>query len=204
MLKKAAIFSTHDKEGIEHLARVVVENLGWEIMATPGTKSYLEAHGLEVSPLWIVEHPEEFDGLARVIDKKVVLAFGFDRENPKHIAKAEELNIPQIDLLVCNLRPLPRHNVSIEEKKPDLNGIFLLNEAILNPQNHITVVTDKEQYGSLVNSIERFGKILQYQSLQFANQARMMVGEYSDQIYNNSSVAMPREAVNEFLSAQQR
>ena len=70
-MKKRALISVSDKQGIVSFAKNLVQN-GYEIISTGGTKSALEAAGLEpIAIETVTGFPEMMDGRVRTLHPKI-------------------------------------------------------------------------------------------------------------------------------------
>ncbi len=148
---KYALLSVYDKSGISDFAKVLVKS-GYQIISTGGTYEALKKDGIEVTPIdEITGNPRDsFDGRIKTISFQIESGILYDRNNPEHVKQAEELNIPQIDMVVCNLYPF--------EQKPgvetiDVGGSIMIRAAAKNYQN-VTVVVDPADYEMVAKAIE--------------------------------------------------
>ncbi|MBI2597200.1 bifunctional phosphoribosylaminoimidazolecarboxamide formyltransferase/IMP cyclohydrolase [Candidatus Daviesbacteria bacterium] len=151
MIKKFALLSVYDKTGISDLAKILRE-LGYEIISTGGTFEVLKNDGIKVIPIEeITGNPRDsFDGRMKTISFQIESGILFDRENPKHLEQVQKLNIPQIDIVVCNLYPF--------EEKPsietiDVGGPTMIRAAAKNYQNCVVIV-DPKDYGQVKNVLD--------------------------------------------------
>ncbi len=141
-MKKYALLSVYDKEGIVDFAKVL-QKFGYMIISTGGTLKVLEESGVRVIPIEeITGNPRDsFDGRMKTISFQIESGILFDRKNPKHVKQAKDLNIPQIDIVVCNLYPF--------EQKPgvetiDVGGPTMIRAAAKNNKNVIVVVDPRD------------------------------------------------------------
>ena len=153
-MKKWALISTYEKNGIANFSKAIIE-AGYSIISTGGTFEELKKNGIEVTPIEeITGNPRDcFDGRMKTISFQIESGILFDRKNPKHVEEAEKLNIPQIDIVVCNLYPF--------EEKPgietiDVGGPTMIRAAAKNNENVIVVVdpADYEKVGKALESGE--------------------------------------------------
>ena len=151
MNKKYALLSVYDKAGISDFAKTLV-NLGYEIISTGGTFDALTKEGIKVTPIEeITGNPRDsFDGRMKTISFQIESGILFDRKSTKHIEQAEKLNIPQIDIVVCNLYPF--------EEKPgvetiDVGGPTMIRAAAKNYEN-VLVVVSPEDYRKVSEALE--------------------------------------------------
>ncbi|MBI3887556.1 hypothetical protein HY310_00625, partial [Candidatus Microgenomates bacterium] len=102
-MKKYALLSVYDKTGITDFAKVL-EKLGYEIISTGGTYDVLQKEGIKVTPIEeITGNPRDsFDGRMKTISFQIASGILFDRKNKSHQKEAKDLNIPNIDFVICN------------------------------------------------------------------------------------------------------
>jgi len=150
--KKYALLSVYDKTGISDFAKVL-EKLGYTIISTGGTYDALKQEGINVTPIEeITGNPGDcFDGRMKTISFQIESGILFDRKNSHHVKQAEDLNIPQIDMVVCNLYPF--------EEKPgietiDVGGPTMIRAAAKNHEN-VLVVVSPEDYRLVAEALEK-------------------------------------------------
>ncbi len=151
---KYALVSVYDKTGILDFAKTLVEK-GYKIISTGGTYKALTDGGIKVVPIEeITGNPRDsFDGRMKTISFQIESGILFDRENPDHVKQAQQLNVPQIDIVVCNLYPF--------EEKPsietiDVGGPTMIRAAAKNYKSCLVVVSpdDYEQIAKALESGE--------------------------------------------------
>src|SRR3982750_951115 len=100
-----ALIPTYDKTGLDVFARGL-DALGWELVASGGTASYLEDLGLVVERVEaLTEFPEMLGGRVKTLHPRIhagILARG-DRDDAP--ATLEEHEIAPFDLVCINLYP---------------------------------------------------------------------------------------------------
>ena len=98
---RRALLSVTDKSGLVEFAKNLVEG-GVELIASGGTRKYLEDAGIPVIELAVwTGSPEALGGRVKTLHPKV---FGGILADPDmHNEDLEELDFPLIDLVVCNL-----------------------------------------------------------------------------------------------------
>ncbi|MBI2086040.1 bifunctional phosphoribosylaminoimidazolecarboxamide formyltransferase/IMP cyclohydrolase [Candidatus Daviesbacteria bacterium] len=170
--KKYALVSVYDKTGIVDFARVLTK-LGYEIISTGGTLEVLTKDGIKVTPIEeITGNPRDsFDGRMKTISFQIESGLLYDRKNHQHVEQAEKLNIPQIDIVVCNFYPF--------EQKPgietiDVGGPTMIRAAAKNYEN-VLVIVDPSDYKEDLN-------VLNEQSQQLAAKAFYHLSFYDSQI----------------------
>lgn len=151
MASKFALISVYDKNGISDFAKVISKQ-GYKIVSTGGTYEALKKDGITVIPIEeITGNPRDsFDGRIKTVSFQVESGIVFDRKNPSHVEQAKKFNVPQIDVVVCNLYPF--------EQKPsietiDVGGPTMIRAAAKNHEN-VLVVVDPKDY-------EKIGAVLE-------------------------------------------
>ena len=154
--KKYALLSVFDKTGISEFAKQI-SKLGYKIISTGGTAKTLEENGIEIVPIQeITGNPESFDGRMKTISFQIESGILFDRSNPNHVKQASEMQIPQIDIVVCNLYPFEKtiqnSKVTIDEaiENIDVGGPTMIRAAAKNFKN-VLVLVNPDDY-TLVSS----------------------------------------------------
>lgn len=153
---KYALISVSDKTGIAEFAQAVAE-AGYTIISTGGTFKYLRSHissGKLIPIEEITGNPESFDGRMKTISFEIESGILFDRQNPRHVRQAKELNIKPINLVVCNLYPF-EENPSIENI--DVGGPTMVRAAAKNYKNCLVVV-DPEDYQKVSAYLKRHSR----------------------------------------------
>ncbi len=177
---KFALLSVYDKKGILDFAKILV-SLGYEIISTGGTYEVLKKVGIKVIPIEeITGNPRDsFDGRIKTISFQIESGILFDRKNKSHVEQAEEFNVPQIDIVVCNLYPF--------EQKPgietiDVGGPTMIRAAAKNNEN-VVVVVNPEDYGKVADALEN-NKVTPELRKQLAAKAFYHLSFYDSQIGN--------------------
>lgn len=104
-MSKRALISVSDKEGIVEFAKKIQE-LGWEIISTGGTKAVLDQE--EIPNIAIDEvtgFPEMMDGRVKTLHPLIHGALLGRRDLDSHMKSMAEHHISPIDLVVVNLYP---------------------------------------------------------------------------------------------------
>ena len=145
---KRALISLSDKEGIVELATLLVK-ANVEIISTGNTAKLLKEAEIEVEEVAsYTGFPEIFGGRVKTLHPKI--AGGILALRERDSAEALKHNIPQIDLVVCNLYPfretIDQDNVSLQEalEEVDIGGVTLIRSAAKN-MGWVTVLTDKNR-----------------------------------------------------------
>lgn len=154
ILPKRALISVSDKAHLDGLAPVLAK-LNIEIVSTGGTAEYLKKMGIKIIPIQdVTGNPEAFGGRMKSISFQVASALLYRRDHTQDLKEANELNILDIDLVICNLYPFKEvaagENTSREEliENIDIGGPNMIRAAAKN-MKWVTVVTDPADYESL-------------------------------------------------------
>jgi phosphoribosylaminoimidazolecarboxamide formyltransferase/IMP cyclohydrolase len=153
-----ALISVSDKTGLVDFARELVA-LGVEIISTGGTAALLKKETIpcvEISDY--TGFPEMMDGRVKTLHPKVHGGLLHLRDNPEHVAQAEQHGIKPIDLVVVNLYPflatIAKPDVTLDEaiENIDIGGPSMLRSAAKNYRS-VTVVTDPADYADVIDSM---------------------------------------------------
>lgn len=178
--ERFALLSVYDKTGIADFAKVL-EKLGYKIISTGGTFKVLEEAGVKVTPIdEITGNPRDsFDGRMKTISFKIESGILFDHKNPKHIKEAKKLDVPQIDIVVCNLYPF-ESNPGIETI--DVGGPTMIRAAAKNHASVLVVVSPSDY--SLVSEALEKNEVSEKLRKQLASKAFYHLSFYDSQIGN--------------------
>src|SRR3954463_9352138 len=103
---RRALLSVSDKTGLVDFARELVTKYGVELVATGGTKKTLADAGLPVKDVSeLTGFPEILDGRVKTLHPAIYAGLLAKRDKPEHMTTLGEQNLPEIDLVVCNLYP---------------------------------------------------------------------------------------------------
>lgn len=178
MNKRFALLSVYDKTRIVDFAKIL-SGLGYEIISTGGTFEALKKEGITVTPIdEITGNPRDsFDGRMKTISFQIESGILFDRKNSSHIAEAKKLNIPQIDIVVCNLYPF--------EEKPgietiDVGGPTMIRSAAKNNSN-VLVLVNPADYDLVADALQT-NKITDKLRKDLASKAFYHLSFYDSQI----------------------
>lgn len=154
-----ALISVSDKSGLVEFARTL-HQMGVELLSTGGSaKTLREAEIPVVEVADYTGFPECFDGRVKTLHPKVHGGVLYKRANPEHVARATELGVPPIDLLVVNLYPfaqtIAKEGVTLEEaiENIDIGGPAMLRSAAKNFES-VTVVCDPNDYPIVIAEMQ--------------------------------------------------
>ena len=153
---KRALLSCHDKTGLETLGKALAD-LGVELIASGGTATYLQHHGLRVRSVEeFAGIGEQLDGRVKTLHPKIHGGILAKRDDPAHIKSVGADGL--IDLVVVNLYPFEqttqKPGVTLPEviEQIDIGGVALIRAAAKNFK-HVAVLTRSEQYPSLIKQL---------------------------------------------------
>mgnify|MGYP000607374273 CR=1 FL=1 len=190
MTAKQALISVSDKTGIIELAQGL-NQLGMSILSTGGTAKLLQDKGIPVTEVSdYTGFPEMLDGRVKTLHPKVHAGILARRDLPKHVQAMEQSSIPAIDLVVVNLYPFsqtvakPDCNIEDAIENIDIGGPTMIRAAAKNYQ-HVTVVTDAEDYPSILAEMKANNStISQAQRFTLAQKAFSHTAAYDSAISN--------------------
>lgn len=151
---KTALLSVTDKTQLIPLAQALTDQ-GVRLISTGGTAKTLMAAGLPVTPVEeITGNPEAFGGRMKSISFQIASGLLFRRGNPQDEMEAAELQIPKIDLVVCNLYPFENytgknHPEQTLVEEIDIGGPLMIRAGAKN-YHSVTVLSDPSQYQSFL------------------------------------------------------
>ncbi|MHC4412757.1 MAG: bifunctional phosphoribosylaminoimidazolecarboxamide formyltransferase/IMP cyclohydrolase [Planctomycetota bacterium] len=159
---KTALVSVSNKEGVVDFAKKLVE-MGVKIISTGGTAKKLGEAGLEVVGIEsITGFPEMMNGRVKTLHPKIHGGLLGLRDKAEHTAAMEEHGIEPIDLVCVNLYPFeatiakPGCTLAEAIENIDIGGPSMLRSAAKN-HKFVTVVTNPEQYGRVIEEMEKNG-----------------------------------------------
>lgn len=156
---KRALVSVTDKTGVVEFCRQLQENYGTQIVSTGGTAKALTKGGVEVVEIGdYTGFPEMMDGRVKTLHPKVHGGLLARRDDPAHMAEAEEHGIGMIDLVCVNLyefeKTVAKPNVTFADavEHIDIGGPSMLRSAAKNAAS-VTVVCDPADYPDILDDM---------------------------------------------------
>lgn len=150
-MKKLALISVSNKEGIVDFAKKLVE-LGYDILATGGTAKMISDAGIKYTGVEeYASFPEIFSGRVKTLQPKIFGGILMRRDNESDQAEAEANNVLPIDIVCVNLYPFPevvkRSDIDLSEKieNIDIGGPSLIRASAKN-YKYVSVLTNPNQY----------------------------------------------------------
>lgn len=162
-MTKKALISVSDKTGIVAFAQKL-KGLGWEIVSTGGTKTALDAAGLETIAIDdVTGFPEMMDGRVKTLHPKIHGGLLARRDLDTHLEAAKGHGIDLIDLVVVNLYPfketIEKPDVTYADavENIDIGGPSMLRSAAKNHAS-VTVLVDPADYQLVLEELETAGE----------------------------------------------
>ncbi len=177
-----ALISVYDKKNIVELARSLSEK-GVEIISTGGTAKLLTKSGIKVIEISdFTGSCEMMDGRVKTLHPKVHGAILADRKNPEHIKQAKKAGIQLIDLVIVNLYPFEQSVLNKASESDiieniDIGGPTLVRAAAKNYKS-VAVVTNPENYETILAEINKTGKVSEKTRQSLAIEAWEHVAHY--------------------------
>src|ERR1051325_10908286 len=146
-----ALISVYDKSGLDSFARGLDE-LGFELVASGGTASFLEEHGLHVTHVEDVTHaPEMLGGRVKTLHPRIHGGILARRDRADDLDALDEQEIEPFDLVCVNLYPfssiVAKRSARMEDavEMIDVGGPSMLRAAAKNFA-HVAAISSPEQY----------------------------------------------------------
>jgi phosphoribosylaminoimidazolecarboxamide formyltransferase/IMP cyclohydrolase len=157
-----ALISVSDKTGLTPFARGLAE-LGFELVASGGTATYLEEEGLEVT--WVeelTEFPELLGGRVKTLHPRIHAGILARPGQESDRAELAEHGIAAFDLVCVNLYPFEQAAAHPEDEREDLvelidiGGPSLLRGAAKNHAS-VTAVCRPQDYDEVLRELRARG-----------------------------------------------
>ena len=159
-----ALISTYDKTGLDVFARGLA-GLGWSLVASGGTATFLEELGLAVEHVEaLTESPEMLGGRVKTLHPRIHAGILARRDLEEDVATLEEQGIEPFDLVCVNLYPFEqvaaRQGVTESEavEMIDVGGPSMLRGAAKNFA-HVIPVCRPDRYGFVLDELETRGEL---------------------------------------------
>lgn len=160
-MKKRALISVSDKNGIEEFAKEL-HRLGYEIISTGSTAKKIREAGVPAIEMGdVTGFPECLDGRVKTLHPKVHGGLLAVRDNPAHMETLKKFDINTIDIVAVNLYPFKatiqkEHTLAEAVENIDIGGPAMIRSAAKN-HKFVTVVTDPADYAPVIKEIEENG-----------------------------------------------
>ena len=186
---KSALISVFYKDGLEPVVKKL-NQLGVSIYSTGGTQKFIEALGIDVTPVEsLTSYPAILGGRVKTLHPKIfggILARRDDRDDKAQLSTYE---IPEIDLVIVDLYPFEETLAKTSDtqqiiEKIDIGGISLIRAAAKN-YNDVLVVPSSNYYNDLIKLLEEKNGSSEIDDRRwFAAQAFNVSSHYDTQIFN--------------------
>jgi len=181
-LKKKALISVSDKQGLLDLAEGLVKS-DYEILATGNTAKVLYDGGIECIEISdYTGFPEIFSGRVKTLHPKVFGGILFRRDQKEDIIEANKNEIDPIDVVCVNLYPFAAvvNKEDVDEQTKieniDIGGPSLIRAAAKN-YKFISVLTNPEQYSNFISVIQK-GDVTEETRKKLASDAFSHTAQY--------------------------
>ena len=168
---KNALISVSNKENLVSLLETL-KKFNINIISSGGTYVSITKLGYHCTELSeYTGFKEMLDGRVKTLHPKIHAGILHDRQNKNHKNEMNKHGFPAIDLIVVNFYPFQKIVSDTKNSKQiieniDIGGPTMVRAAAKNFEN-VTIVTNKDDYGSLINELKTFnGKT----SLKFREQ----------------------------------
>ena len=155
-----ALISVSNKENLISLLKTL-KKYNVNIISSGGTYASIKKLGYKCVELSkYTGFKEMLDGRVKTLHPKIHAGILHDRQNKKHKSEMLKKNFPAIDLIIVNFYPFQK--IVTDTKNPkkiieniDIGGPTMVRAAAKNFKN-VTIVTNREDYGSLINELDKF------------------------------------------------
>ena len=159
-----ALLSVSDKTGLAEFAHNLARH-GVKILSTGGTAAALREAGVTVRDVSeTTGYPELFEGRVKTLHPAIHGGILYRRGLKQDEEDRHHHGIVSIDLVVVNLYPFERTvaaaGTSYDEaiEQIDIGGPALIRAAAKN-HRHVAVVVDPDQYGAVIEAMDRRGGV---------------------------------------------
>jgi len=141
-----------------------LNDLGWELVATDGTRAALAAEGITSRSVEdVTGSPSLLGGRVKTLHPKIHAALLARRDDPTHREELQREGIVPIDLVAVNLYPFAEHAAAGRSgtlllEQIDIGGATLLRAAAKNYE-HVVVVARPERYAAVLDELKQRGEV---------------------------------------------
>ncbi|HVC87778.1 MAG TPA: bifunctional phosphoribosylaminoimidazolecarboxamide formyltransferase/IMP cyclohydrolase [Gaiellaceae bacterium] len=188
-MRRRALISVYDKSGVDALARGLAE-LGWELISSGGTATFLTEQGLDVTTVEsVTDAPEMLGGRVKTLHPRIHAGILARRGLPEDMEALAEQQIELIDIVCVSLYPFAavagRRGATEAEivEMIDVGGPSMLRAAAKNFA-HVAVVSSPEQYGTVLAELREHGEVTLETRKRLAREAFETTAAYEATIAN--------------------
>jgi phosphoribosylaminoimidazolecarboxamide formyltransferase/IMP cyclohydrolase len=196
-----ALISVSDKRDIVNFAKELMAD-GWDILSTGGTAALLKEHGVTVTDVAdYTGFPEIMDGRVKTLHPKI--HGGILARRGQDDAVLQTHDITPIDLVVANLYPFQQVtaradcDLATAIENIDIGGPSMLRAAAKN-YAHVTVVSDPEDYPSVLAELREKQQVSMATRLRLAQKCFAHTAQYDNAIANYLAQSIDTESTSEF------
>ncbi|NLZ35941.1 MAG: bifunctional phosphoribosylaminoimidazolecarboxamide formyltransferase/IMP cyclohydrolase [Clostridiales bacterium] len=182
-MKKRAIISLFDKDGILDFAKALIE-LDYEILSTGGTAKLLSENNIPVTNVSdVTGFPECLDGRVKTLHPNIHGGILANRGIPEHMEQIKKLGVAPIDIVAVNLYPFKKTvlkpGVTREDaiENIDIGGPTMIRAAAKNWQD-VAVIVDPADYTTVIEQLKTNGEVFKETKLMLAYKVFKMTSAY--------------------------
>ena len=160
---KTALISVFHKDGLDELLKKLNAE-GVKFLSTGGTQAFIESLGYPCQKVEdVTTYPSILGGRVKTLHPKIFGGILGRRELEADQQQMAQYDIPEIDLVIVDLYPFEQTVASgaAEEdiiEKIDIGGISLIRAGAKNFRD-VVIVPSKEQYGTLLDILNKQGAV---------------------------------------------
>ncbi len=158
-----ALLSVSDLDGLIAFARGL-RDLGWDLVATDGTRAALLSEGIEARSVEdVTGAPALLGGRDKTLHPRIHAAVLARRDDPAHQEELAREGIEPIDLVAVNLYPFSRSAAAGKRgaelhENIDIGGVALLRAGAKNYQD-VVVVSRPSRYQAVLDELRERGSV---------------------------------------------
>ena len=157
---KNALISVSNKENLNSVLKTL-KKFNINVISSGGTYASIKKLGYKCTELSkYTGFKEMLDGRVKTLHPKIHAGILHDRQNKTHKSEMSKQNFPAIDLIIVNFYPFQKIVTKTNNSKQiieniDIGGPTMVRAAAKNFKN-VTIITNKDDYGSLIKELENF------------------------------------------------
>ncbi len=194
---QTALMSVSDRTGLREFAAGLVD-LGVKILSSGGTAAHLREAAIRVTDVSdYTGFPEMMGGRVKTLHPKIHGGLLALRDDPEHLAAAEQHGITLIDLVAVNLYPfeqtVARPNITLMDaiENIDIGGPSMVRSAAKNYRS-VAVICDPARYAEVLEEMRASGgEVSDATRARLALEAFGHTARYDSAIYNYLSQQAP-------------
>ncbi len=178
-MKKRALISVHNKNGVSDFAKTLSEKYGYEIVSTGSTAEFLRKNGVDVVDVKCLTGMEEMlNGKVKTLHPAIFAGILADTESKAESDEIKTRDIAPISIVAVNLYPFEEvaaktNNETELVKNIDIGGVSLLRAAAKNYKNALGI-SSPAQYSEVLEDLKRHNGLF----------SRDLAQKYAKEIFN--------------------